>query len=164
MILKFLQNLNEPIRQTPTSYIDALLGKRKYDDKQSIDKELVEEADEDFNGFEVEKAQDGPRACSNFIVSNKEEEILNKLWRKTLVIKLLGRKISFRALELKLYQLWVKEGILEIINFSNDYHRVKFNSFYDYDFTLIRGPWPICDHYLTVCLQNSNFDLKEDEI
>ena len=93
-----------------------------------------------------------PKICPNNIISIEEEERLNKSWKKTLIIKLLGKKISFRALESKLYQFWAREGILEIIDLSNNYYMVKFSSYYDYDFALTSGPQLIYDHYLIVKL------------
>ena len=72
------------------------------------------EEEEDLSGFEIEKAWDGLRVCPNIRIFFEEEARLNKPWRKTLIIKVLGRKIGFRVLELKFYQLWLEKVSLRL--------------------------------------------------
>ena len=81
-----------------------------------------------------------------------------------LIIKLLGRRIGFKALESKLYQLWARDGIFEIIDLTHDYYMVKFSSYEDYEFAITGGPWLIYDHYLTVRPWSLDFDPEDDEI
>ena len=45
----------------------------------------------------------GDQPCPTFIISEDEEKRLSKPWKNTLIIKLLRRKIGFKALEAKLY-------------------------------------------------------------
>ena len=100
----------------------------------------MDESDYDLSSFEVEEDWDGRRACPEIIISKSEEERLNKPWRKIVIINLWGRKIGFKALESKRFQLWAREGVLDIIDLSHEYYMVKFNSYYDYDLTLTGGP------------------------
>ena len=59
--------------------------------------------EEDFSGFNIIKESDGERLCLVFLISQEEEKRMSKSSRKALIIKLLGREIGFKALELKVF-------------------------------------------------------------
>lgn len=65
-------------------------------------------------------------------------------------MKLLGRKIGYKALETRLKQMWVCSEIINIIDLGNEYYLVAFSHEDDKNAALSEGPWFICDHYLTV--------------
>lgn len=46
--------------------------------------------------------------CPVLILTEKEEQRLQKPWKHGVIVKLLGRKIGFKALETRLRQMWVK--------------------------------------------------------
>ncbi|KAF7836148.1 ribonuclease H [Senna tora] len=73
----------------------------------------------------------------NFIISDKEWKRLSRPFRKSLIIKPLGKTIGFKFL------------------------LRKFDTFSDQDFALTGGPWIILDHYLTVRPWTSLFDPNE---
>ena len=91
----FLQDLNDLGKHLFPSYMDTLVGKGQNDEKQSEDEEIMEEEENYYSSFKIEESQDGPKAWPNIIIFAKEEDKLNKPWKKTLIIKLLGRKINF---------------------------------------------------------------------
>ena len=72
-------------------------------------------------------------------MSKEEEARMCKSWRKTLIIKLLQRKIEYRVLEPRLYKMGAKDDILDIINLTHDYFMVKFSAFSDYEYAFISG-------------------------
>lgn len=65
-------------------------------------------------------------------------------------MKFLGRKIGFKALKTRLNKLQAKEGVISLLSIGHDFFLVKFSNKNDMDFALIKGPWMIYDHYLTV--------------
>ena len=88
------------------SYKDSLIGgDNKSENEVSVDKEErlekiheeTDEMDQDFNGFEIIEEINGDRPCPAFCIYEEEGRRLSKPWRKTLIIKLLGRRISFKA-------------------------------------------------------------------
>ena len=87
-----------------------------------------------------------------------------KPWKKTLIIKLLGRKVGFCMLETKLFQLWIRDGVMEITDLTNDYYLVKFSAYLDYEFAFTIRLWLIYNHYLTVRPWDPGFDPDDDEI
>ena len=72
--------------------------------------------------------------------------------------------IGFKALELRLNNMWVRDRVLDIIDLPHDYFVVKFSALLDYDFFLTREPWLLFDHYLIIEPWSVDFNLEEDEI
>nr|KYP46870.1 Transposon TX1 uncharacterized [Cajanus cajan] len=66
-----------------------------------------------------------------------------------LVVKVLGKKVSFCTLENKLQRCWTKGGPISIIDMPEDFYLIKFSK-EDYQFALFEGPWLVIDHYLIV--------------
>lgn len=64
-------------------------------------------------------------------------------------MKLLGKRINFKALKTRVKQMWVKTRIINIIDSSNDYYLVTFTHEQDHTTALTNGMWFIYDHYLT---------------
>ena len=65
-------------------------------------------------------------------------------------MKLLGRKIGFKAFKSKLFQSWAKDEILDIIDLINEFYLIIFTMFLSYEYVLIGRLWLIYDHYLTI--------------
>ncbi|XP_058775096.1 uncharacterized protein LOC131649347 [Vicia villosa] len=53
--------------------------------------------------------------------------------------------------------MWVRKGVISIIDLSNDYYLVAFSHEDDKKAALANGPWFIYDHYLTVKDWRPNF-------
>lgn len=60
--------------------------------------------------------------------------------------------------------MWVKKGIINIIDLSNDYYLVTFSHDQDYTIAMLNCPWFIYDHYLKVKEWNPNFHPQSDTI
>ncbi|XP_058749521.1 uncharacterized protein LOC131622500 [Vicia villosa] len=60
--------------------------------------------------------------------------------------------------------MWVKKGIINIIDLSNDYYLVTFSHDQDHMNAIMNGPWFIYDHYLTVKAWSPDFHPKCDTI
>ncbi|RZB83991.1 hypothetical protein D0Y65_032446 [Glycine soja] len=72
-------------------------------------------------------------------------------------VKLLGRKIRFKVLENRLKQMWVRKGIIHMIDVGNDFFLVLFSHPEDKAKAQTEGPWLIYDHYLVVREWSPNF-------
>lgn len=72
-------------------------------------------------------------------------------------MKLLGRIISYRALETHLKHMWVKKGAISIIDLSNDYYLVSCTHDDGKNADLTKWLWFIYDHYLMVKEWSFNF-------
>ncbi|KAK2399216.1 zinc ion binding / nucleic acid binding protein [Trifolium repens] len=131
------------------------------DDDDDDDAVLVES---DIEGIRVEDQKIGNYDCPILVLSKSEEKRIYKPWKRGIIVKLLGRRIGYKALETRLKQMWVKKGIINIIDLGNDYYLVTFSNELDHATALTNGPWFIYDHYLTVREWSPNFHPQSDTI
>lgn len=92
----------------------------------------------------------GSRGMPEILVTDKELEDWSQQWDQTLIINVMGKRITFRALENKLKRDWARAGPIQIIDLPRGYFAVKFDSLEDYHHALFEGPWMIADHYILV--------------
>ncbi|MCH86877.1 hypothetical protein A2U01_0007737, partial [Trifolium medium] len=107
---------------------------------------------------QIEEQRIGDIECPKFSFSLKEEQRIQRPWKQGVIVQLLGRKIGYKALENRLKQLWVRRGVIQIVDLSHDFYLVTFTSLEDQCRALTEGPWMIYDHYLVVRAWSSNFD------
>lgn len=108
------------------------------------DEEPMEEIDPDPN-------------CPVIPVSKEEKERLRRPWRRTLIVKVLGRKVSYSYLFQRLQRMWKPDANFDLIAIDQDYFLARFDSLRDYEFAKYEGPWIILGHYLTVQEWEPNF-------
>ncbi|KAK7287489.1 hypothetical protein RIF29_00769 [Crotalaria pallida] len=65
----------------------------------SEDSEAEEEESDTEEGLLVVEKMVGEYDCPEFVLAEKEQRRIQKPWKKGIIVKLLGRKIGFRALE-----------------------------------------------------------------
>jgi hypothetical protein len=127
-----------------------------------------EEEDEDiyneFDGLQVVEQQVAGFDCPLIKLSKREEARIQKPWRQGLIVKLFGRRIGYKALENRLKQMWVRKGVITIIDLGKDYFLVYFSNEEDYTRAQEDGPWLIYDHYLIVREWSPNFYPNEATI
>ncbi|WJX42021.1 hypothetical protein P8452_29302 [Trifolium repens] len=148
------------------SYKDKVTGTTVSveDGSEKEEEEKEDEEEEGVESMKVEERYVGDYECPQFIFSKKEEKHLYRPWRRGVIVKLLGRRISYKALETRLKQMWVRKGVINIIDLSNDYYLVAFSNEEDQYAALMDGPWFIYDHYLTVKEWSPNFHPATDTI
>jgi hypothetical protein len=155
---------------TTMNYIGAVVGgDAKVDGVVDIagsdtdaDEDNLDEID--IEGIKVEEQKLGNYECPIFVLSKAEEKRIHRPWKRGVIVKLLGRRIGYKALETRLKQMWVKKGIINIIDLGNDYYLVTFSHEFDHGTALMNGPWFIYDHYLTVKEWSPDFHPQSDTI
>lgn len=71
---------------------------------------------------------------------NRERRIgLCKMWRRCLIVKVLGKIMGFQFLQEKLRKLWNPSGLMEIIDLPNNFYSVRFEDEKDFDYALSGG-------------------------
>lgn len=90
-------------------------------------------------------------------VTKEEKERLRRPWKRTLIVKVLGRKVGYTFLLQRLQKLWKPEANFDLIAIDQDYFLAKFDALSDYEFAKFEGPWIILGHYLTVQEWRPNF-------
>ncbi|KAK2359720.1 zinc ion binding / nucleic acid binding protein [Trifolium repens] len=114
--------------------------------------------EDEGEGIKIEETIYGGYECPSFVLSRKEEERIHKPWKNGLIVQLLGRKIGFKPLETRLKQLWVRQGVINIVDLGYDYFLVTFTSEEDHTTAQVGGPWLIYDHYLAVREWSADFN------
>ncbi|KAI9090781.1 hypothetical protein K1719_028634 [Acacia pycnantha] len=102
--------------------------------------------------------------CPKFDFEEKEKERLMRPFRRTLVVKLMGRQLSYGFMVKKLSQIWARKGLIDVFDLENDYYLVNFQHKEDYMEALTGGPWVITDAYLNVARWRPNFNPKAAKI
>lgn len=64
-------------------------------------------------------------------------------WQRSLIIKVMGRSISFTYLLNQIKSLWKPMAEMVMIALDNDYFLVKFTSWEDYAHAKFEGTWMI---------------------
>jgi hypothetical protein len=164
------KELNSDSAATMKSYRGAVVGAEgRVDGEVDMDGSDSEADDDDsveidIEGIRVEEQKIGNYDCPIFVLSKSEEKRIHRPWKRGVIVKLLGRRIGYKALETRLKQMWVKKGIINIIDLGNDYYLVTFSHEFDHGTTLTNGPWFIYDHYLTVKQWSPDFHPQSDTI
>ncbi|XVF04451.1 hypothetical protein REPUB_Repub05bG0084100 [Reevesia pubescens] len=117
-------------------------------------------ADLSYKNDDFDCKIDGP--C--IMLTKDEKERIRRPWKNTLIVKLLGRSISYTYLSNKVKQLWSLKGGFDIVDLENGFYCIRFQMRSDYNFVLTKGLWIIADHYLIVKRWVSGFRSDEASI
>ena len=82
-----------------------------------------------------------------------EEEVIDLIsWprREALVVKLLGKNLSFTAMRERLRGIWRLKDGYKVMDVGFGYFMIKFDLLEDREKAICRGPWMLQDHYLVV--------------
>lgn len=90
-------------------------------------------------------------------ISLEKYHSLFQPWRGALLLKLLGKNVSFRILEHRTRNIWNLQQGCELIDLEQGFCMARFYSREDYFKVLEGGPWIILGHYLTVTKWKPNF-------
>ncbi|CAA0842215.1 Unknown protein [Striga hermonthica] len=81
-----------------------------------------------------------------------------------LVVRLLGKKVSYFYMKEGLKRLWKPHGHIELIDLANGFFMVKFTREDHRDTALNGGPWMLSGHYVTVQKWTPQFNPFNDVI
>nr|POE73837.1 hypothetical protein CFP56_26815 [Quercus suber] len=83
-------------------------------------------------------------------LSKDTKECIRERWCKAIIVKLVGRSVSFSYMQNKLNQLWKPESRMEVMELSHGFFLVRFFSKEDLNSVLRQGPWFLGDHFLSL--------------
>ncbi|KAI9112523.1 hypothetical protein K1719_016446 [Acacia pycnantha] len=106
--------------------------------------------------------QEGDIPCIDFSMSIREA--LARGMERTLVIKLLGRYITYQNLVSRTRALWQAKGSFNLVDMENGFFCANFDLEEDYLKALTGGPWMVYGSYLTVQPWSLDFDPKSSAI
>lgn len=153
--MKEAETESSPSPKSPKSFKDALLKIYGDDDLDAcwgdlLAEEIAEEKMEKPTNVQSEQIPKPNSVIPAVDLSKEELEAWSKPWRNTLIVKVLGKKVSFRMLEGKLRKSWLLHGDLRITDLAEDFYIVQLSDIEDYKHALFEGPWKIADRYLIV--------------
>ncbi|KAK5837607.1 hypothetical protein PVK06_006334 [Gossypium arboreum] len=96
--------------------------------------------------------------------SDRVHKFIGRKMARTIIVKLLGRKIGFNAVLNKVTTLWSLRQPLQLKDLENDYYLVWFQDEGDFNNVLVGGPWLIFGQYLTVNPWSPEFSISYNEV
>lgn len=137
-------NINAETDSRPPALRDVLLGNRRKPKADGLRTDLFLRIDDrvmvDFSNSL------GPE----ILITDVELENFRANWTGSLMLKVLGKRVSCGVLMRRLMQIWVTKGELTLIDLPNDYFIVKFTASEDINFALSGGPWLVKGLHLTI--------------
>ena len=91
-------------------------------------------------------------------------EAMNGLWKRCMIVKVLGANVSISVLSRKLRELWKPQGAMHVMDLSRHFFMIRFESEEEYLAALTGGPWKAFGSYLMVKALSLDFDPLKDEI
>lgn len=128
------------------------------DDEENWNGENLSDDEEDEDGALKKKLGPGDDICK------KERIELCRPWRKSLIIKVLGKEVGYRFLLNRLQKMWNPAGKLDMIDFKNNFFLVMLSSIKDLRYALQEGPWVVAGHYLLCQRWKPEFNPYENHI
>ncbi|XP_057418988.1 uncharacterized protein LOC130713217 [Lotus japonicus] len=89
-----------------------------------------------------------------------DKEVIEEMcapWRESLIVCLLGKKLGYRTMKVKLANTWRLSGDFDLLDVDNGFYMVKFDMKEDREKVINGGPWMIFDHYLAVSTWSREF-------
>ncbi|KAL4367294.1 hypothetical protein GQ457_05G012860 [Hibiscus cannabinus] len=138
------------------SFKQTLLG---ISDKQRVS-ESIEELDVEITDADVRIG--GASGLPEIWFSDRVHNEIDSKLAKSMIIRLLGKTIGYRALWNRIMALWTPVGEINLIDLDNEYYLVRFANEEDFQKVLSGGPWMIFGSYLTVQPWSRYFNSAED--
>ncbi|PHU12222.1 hypothetical protein BC332_19152 [Capsicum chinense] len=99
----------------------------------------------------------GPTNGESTLLSDLEKERIYRPWRHLVIVKLMGRKISYQLLKSKIMELWKPSEPLILIDLGHAFFTAKFKKEENKIKALHSGPWFIVGGFLSVISWEPNF-------
>lgn len=97
-------------------------------------------------------------------ISKEVLEAMNGLWKRCLIVKVLGRNISVSTLNKRLRDMWKPIREMHIMDLPRKFFLVRFTDEEEYMCALTGGPWRMFGSYLLTQAWTPEFDPLRDEI
>ncbi|KAH1113395.1 hypothetical protein J1N35_006773 [Gossypium stocksii] len=107
---------------------------------------LNEEKDVTLLDDDVSISMDGPYAQVCF--SERVHSLIDEHNKQTVIVRMLGRPIRYRALANRIESLWGLTSDYKLVDLDNNYFLVKLASQNDYNRVIMGGPWMVYGYYL----------------
>uniref|UniRef100_A0A1S8ACP9 GroES-like zinc-binding alcohol dehydrogenase family protein n=1 Tax=Citrus limon TaxID=2708 RepID=A0A1S8ACP9_CITLI len=142
----------------PVTYKETLVGPSQFKAHG------VEGSEEDWEFEEGDVTENCEGVMPYITFSARIQEKLIQPWKNSVVVKLLGKNIGYRALCARLASMWKPSMGFSVIDLENNYYLIRFRAAGDAIDALTKGSWIILGHYLTVQPWTLDFDSKTTDL
>ncbi|KAH1097354.1 hypothetical protein J1N35_014275 [Gossypium stocksii] len=94
--------------------------------------------------------------------SDRVSQFIYRKMSLTVIVKLLGRRIGFNALNNRVSTSWNLKNLFQLMDLENDFFLVWFQNKDNLDWVIFWGPWVIFGHYLFMRPRASMFSINND--
>ncbi|KAJ1384706.1 hypothetical protein SESBI_42330 [Sesbania bispinosa] len=109
------------LKRRMVSYKDVCLGVNGGEYSESSDSDYEPSSEEEESEGESEDSETENVLCPVVKLSCKERLEAFRPWKKTFIVKLLGKRVGLKFLHLRLLKLWHPVGKMDVIDLENDY-------------------------------------------
>ncbi|KAJ1436793.1 Endonuclease/exonuclease/phosphatase superfamily [Sesbania bispinosa] len=121
--------------------------------------------DNSITGLNLEsKGFLGDPLCPVVRLTDEERRGIRIPWKRSIIVKLLGRRMDLRYFQARLYKLWRPKARMEIIDLDNEYFIIRFEDLDDLQHVFDNGPLMLADHYIVIQWWQPGFKPYEDEL
>ncbi|KAL8166208.1 LOW QUALITY PROTEIN: hypothetical protein V2J09_007707 [Rumex salicifolius] len=120
--------------------------------------------EEDILKYVQIEIPEGVKGIPSVTIAKEMVDTLAKAWTNSVVIKLLGRPVSFTVLERRLEEMWRPQGKICIVDLTGGFSIVRFEFDVDCWHALTGGPWNIFGQALMVQKWDQAFNPNKDTI
>ena len=85
-------------------------------------------------------------------------------WKLSLILKLMGRPMRYRALQIRLTSIWRPTSTTHLIDLGYGFFIMRFDVLKNYHHALMDGPWFVGDQYLHVQAWEADFHSQTAKI
>lgn len=106
-IMKLMEKVNPT---TTTISFKKIIAEESPSPMYKYDSESEEE---DHKRVKIEERKVGDYECKECILSTNKKNGIARPWKKWVIMKVLGRKVGYKALKHRLNLMWAKQGVFE---------------------------------------------------
>ncbi|KAJ1377613.1 hypothetical protein SESBI_48706 [Sesbania bispinosa] len=106
----------------------------------------------------------GDPLCPVVRLTEAERICIRAPWQRSIIVKLLERRMSLKYFQARLYKLWQPKARMEIIDLDNEYFIIQFEDLNDLQHVFDDGPWMLTDHYLVIQRWQAEFKPHDDDL
>lgn len=130
------------------SFVETMVSPPSHGDENMSDEDAFDWLDEAIEVESDSEPENMREGISMVKFSKAFREELIRPWQRALIIKFLGKRLTFPLLQQRLFHLWNINGKVELLDIGMGYYVVCFNVETEYKHMLLGGPWKLFDSYV----------------
>ncbi|XP_030928973.1 uncharacterized protein LOC115955074 isoform X1 [Quercus lobata] len=111
-----------------------------------------------------EETEDIRKALAVISLSKETKQRIRAPWAKALIVKVFGKTVGYNFLHAKLLSLWKPSGRFDMVDLGKDFYLLRFAVRDDLKMVLMKGPWFIGEHFLSIRCWEANFKPSEVQV